>query len=235
MMNLKKYLSSGILGLAMLFAAMPARAGIPVFDAAAIAQQIQQVVAWGQQYQQMVDQITRLQQQYQQLQTMTATLDGGRGLGTILQNPLIANQLTPEFRNAAALLLNPTATSVSLANITATLAAFGVDTTLDPQAGRSAADGFGRAQSILASAETRTAQLQALSAQVNSSPDAKSSLDLMNRNVLEAASINNQMLQTMAALEASKQAEQLRLEAKRQQSAAGFVAGASAPLQTFVY
>lgn len=234
-MNLKKYLSSGILGFAMLFAAMPARAGIPVFDATAIAQQIQQVVAWGQQYQQMVDQITRLQQQYQQLQTMTATLDGGRGLGTILQNPLIANQLTPEFRNAAALLLNPTATSVSLANITATLAAFGVDTTLDPQAGRSAADGFGRAQSILASAETRAAQLQALATQVNTAPDAKSSLDLMNRNVLETANINNQMLQTMAALEASKQAEQLRLAARQQNLANQISAGLATPAAVRTY
>ena len=39
--------------------AMPAQAGIPVIDAANLAQAIQQVLAWAQQYQQMVQQIGR--------------------------------------------------------------------------------------------------------------------------------------------------------------------------------
>lgn len=61
-----------------------AHAGIPVIDVAAIAQQVQQVIAWGKQYTQMVDQINNLRNQYAQLQTTYNSLTGDRGLATLL-------------------------------------------------------------------------------------------------------------------------------------------------------
>jgi type IV secretion system protein VirB5 len=66
------------------FGVTNANAGIPVIDVAAIAQQVQQVIAWGKQYTQMVDQINNLRNQYSQLQTTYNSLTGDRGLATLL-------------------------------------------------------------------------------------------------------------------------------------------------------
>ena len=65
-----------------------ANAGIPVIDVAALAQAVQQVLAWGQQYEQMVQQIQEMEQQYAQLQTTYNSMTGSRGLGTILNGSL---------------------------------------------------------------------------------------------------------------------------------------------------
>lgn len=234
-MSIKRILNASLLCFGFVFAATPARAGIPVFDGTAVAQQIQQVVAWGQQYSQMIQQIQQLQAQFTQLQTMTTKLDGIRGLGTILNDPAIQSQLPPEVRNAASMLLNPAAFSSSTASINSILNAFAVSGTIDPAAGRSIADSYARAQSILASAQTRSTQLQSLAARVDTAVDAKDSLDLLNRNTLEAASINNQMLQTMAALDAARQAEELRRMAQSQARAAAASQGARDPIRTYVY
>lgn len=61
-----------------------ANAGIPVIDVANLANSLQQVIAWGQQYTQMVDQISTARQQYTQLQSTYNSMTGNRGLGTLL-------------------------------------------------------------------------------------------------------------------------------------------------------
>jgi type IV secretion system protein VirB5 len=233
--NIRIFIRTGLLAFAFMLAAMPARAGIPVFDGTSIAQQIQQVAAWDQQYGQMAESLGKLQQQYQQLQSMTSKLDGGRGLGSIQNDPGIQSILPNEIRNPASLLTNPSSFSTSATNISSIQAAFGVGTTVDSSAGASAADGLGRAQSILVSSQLRETQLKALASRVDTAPDAKASMDLLNRNTLEAASINNQLIQTMAALEAAKRAEELRATARHQQFAAGARAGAAAPIVHFKY
>lgn len=65
-----------------------ANAGIPVIDVANLAQSIQQVIAWGQQYSQMVEQIDQLRSQYTQLQVTYNSMTGNRGLGTLLNGAL---------------------------------------------------------------------------------------------------------------------------------------------------
>lgn len=234
-MSIRKFLSSTALSALLLFAAMPARAGIPVIDGANLAQAIQEVWAWGQQAQQMVDQIKKMEQQYQQAQAMTQKLDGARFLGTILNDPNISLALPPEMRNATQLLLNPSALATSQTNLNQILASFGVNTTLDPKAGQAMADSLGRAQQILAATQTRQSQLQALATRVDGTTDAKESLDLLNRNTLEAADINNQTMQTMAALEAARQAAELKRLAANQAYFAGVKSGASQPLRTYSY
>lgn len=79
-----KTLRALMAAVAFVFIAGTAHAGIPVIDAANLAQSIQQVVAWGQQYTQMVDSITQLRNQYAQLQTTYNSLTGNRGLSTML-------------------------------------------------------------------------------------------------------------------------------------------------------
>ncbi len=234
-MNLRKFFSGAAISVSMLFAAMPARAGIPVLDAANLANSIQQVLAWSQQAQDMINQINQLQQQFQQLQTMTTKLDGIRNLGSILNDPAIRAALPPEMRDATQLLLNPSALATSQANLNQILTSFGVNTTANPNAGQAAADTIGRMQQILASTQTRNTQLAQLASRVDSTADAKDSLDMMNRNVLEAASINNQMTQTMAALEAARQAAELKRLADNQAYFERVKAAAAQPLRTYSY
>lgn len=234
-MGIRKFVSSAAITALLLFAALPTRAGIPVIDSSNLAQQIQQVISWGQQAQQMLDQINKLQQQFQQLQTMTSKLDGMRSLGTILNDPTIQASLPPEMRNATQLLLNPTALATSQANLNQILNAFGVSTTANPNAGQAIADTIGRAQQILASTQARSMQLQQLANRVDSTADAKESLDMVNRNVLEAASINNQMMQTMAALEAARQTAELKRLADNQAYFAALRSGGARPLRGLTY
>lgn len=80
---MKKVIRAFALALAV-FGFNNANAGIPVIDVAAIAQQVQQVIAWGKQYTQMVDQINNLRNQYAQLQTTYNSLTGDRGLATLM-------------------------------------------------------------------------------------------------------------------------------------------------------
>lgn len=234
-MIFRKWFSGAFVSALMLFAALPARAGIPVIDGSNLAQQIQQVLSWGQQAQQMIDQFNKLQQQYQQLQTMTTKLEGIRNLGTILNDPTIRSVLPPEMQNASQLLLNPQAFATNAANLTQILTAFGVNTTANPNAGKALADSIGRAQQILASSESRATQLQALASRVDTTADAKDSLDMVNRNVIEAASINNQMMQTMASLEAARQSAELQRLAQNQAYFANLKAGGAQPLKTYSY
>lgn len=234
-MNLRKFFSGAAIGALLLVAALPARAGIPVLDAANLANSVQQVLAWSQQAQDMINQITKLQQQFQQLQTMTTKLDGIRNLGTILNDPSIRAALPPEMRDATQLLLNPSAMATSQAQLSQILSSFGVNTTVNPNAGQAAADTLGRMQQILASTQTRDAQLAQLATRVDSTADAKESLDMVNRNVLEAASINNQLMQTMAALESARQAAELKRIADNQAYFANVRSGAAEPLRTYSY
>lgn len=234
-MNLRKFFSTAAASALMLFAALPARAGIPVLDGANLVNSIQQVLAWAQQAQDMIDQINKLQEQYQQLQTMTTKLDGIRNLGSILNDPAIRAALPPEMRDSTQLLLNPAALATSQANLNQILSSFGVNTTGNPKAGQAAADTLGRVQQILASTQTRGTQLAKLASRVDSTADAKDSLDMVNRNVLEAASINNQMTQTIATLEAARQAAELKRIADDQAYFANVKAGAAQPLRTYSY
>lgn len=234
-MKLRKWISGIACNVFFFFLASPAQAGIPVIDGTNLAQQIQQVISWGQQARQMIDQINQLQQQFQQLQTMTTKLDGARALGTILNDPSVQAALPPEMRNATQLLLNPAALATSQANLNQILASFGVDTTAHASAGRAVADTLGRAQQILASAQARGTQLQQLAARVDTTADAKESLDMVNRNILETANINNQMMQTMASLEAARQAADLQRLSEQQQYYNSARTAAAAPRITISY
>ena len=179
----------------------------------------------------MISQLQQLQQQFQQLQTMTSKLEGVRSLGNILNDPTIRSVLPPEMRDATQLLLNPSALAISQANLNHILASFGVSTSVDPTAGKGIADTLARAQQILASTQTRQTQLAALATRVDTTADAKDSLDMLNRNVLEAANINNQMIQTIAALEAAKKTQELRETAEIQDFASKLKNGAAAPIR----
>lgn len=66
--------------------------GIPVFDGANLAQAVQQIVAWGDQYQQMVQQINQSKAQYD-------SITGIRGFGDAVNNPYLKDIIPSQVGN----------------------------------------------------------------------------------------------------------------------------------------
>lgn len=227
-MRFLQYSRAVVLSVFVLFAALPARAGIPVIDATNLAQAIQQVAAWIQQYNQMTA-------QFNQLTSMTNKLDGIRSLGTVLNNPLINSQLPPEMQNTAAMLANPAAFSSTAASLSSIMSTFGIAPGAASTVGQGNADLLLKMQAILTAAQDRQVQIGQLATRVDTTADAKESLDLINRNSLENATLNNQVMQTMATIEAGRQQERLRQLASDQTFMSGTKTGGAAPLRTFSY
>ena len=77
----KKLLALG-LGSSMLIGGQANATGIPVLDGANLVQAVQNVVAWGEQYNQMVNQIQQAKQEYD-------SITGIRGFGDAVNNPYL--------------------------------------------------------------------------------------------------------------------------------------------------
>lgn len=234
-MGLRRAVSGVVIGATLMLAALPARAGIPVIDVANLVNSIQQVLAWAQQAQDMVQQYEELRRQVEQVKTMTNKLDGMRNLGTILNDPSIRAALPPEMRDASQMLLNASALSTSRANVDQILGSFGVRVPPNSSAGQAAADTLGRVQQILSSTQGRVGQLDQLANRVNGTADAKDSLDMINRGLLEASSISNQVVQTMAALESARQGAELRRLADNQGYFTRLNSASGRALKTYTY
>lgn len=73
------------------FLSTQAHAGIPVIDASALAQQVQQVVAWGEQYKQMALQLEQYARQIQQL-------SGVRNMGDLVNTDLFKQYMPQEYQ-----------------------------------------------------------------------------------------------------------------------------------------
>jgi len=84
-----------LLGLASVGVATPASAGMPVIDAANLAQAIQEVLSWGQQLQGMERQYSQLLQSYRQLQSTYNSLTGARGMQNLLQISMASRNYLP--------------------------------------------------------------------------------------------------------------------------------------------
>jgi type IV secretion system protein VirB5 len=206
-MQIKKLVS--VLALAGVLGSTSAHAGIPVIDVANLANSLQQVIAWGGQSGQMVQQIQQYAQQIQQMQDMNQKFNAARNLGTILNNPAIRAMLPPEMQNANQILSSAISGQQQSA-VNSILAAYSMPATANQQSAQGSALVVSNMQSVLASGQARQVQLNQLAARVDASPDAKSSLDLLNRNVLESASASNQLMETIASIEANREANRLR-------------------------
>ena len=234
-MNFRKYFAGALVSASMLFASAPANAGVPVFDGANLAVAIENVLGWVQQAEQMISQINQMEAQFEQAKATVASLGGLRGWGNLLRSADVQAALPPAMQDATALLTNPKAAlSISPAALDQILTSYGINTT-NPNAGAGQAAILGQSQQILTSAQNESNEIQQLQTQVNATADAKDSLDLLNRNVLEAANISNQNTQTLAALEAARQAAVLKQIADDQQFYAGLDSAHGQPLQTYSY
>ncbi|MDP1959030.1 MULTISPECIES: P-type DNA transfer protein VirB5 [Betaproteobacteria] len=185
--------------------------GIPVIDAASLAQQIQQVAAWAQQYQQMTQQIQQLQQQI-------ASTTGSRGFSSALNSPAFqqARRMLPQ--DAQTLLdLAANGSYGNLANSINTIKQS--TTTLNNGSFSSAhasdqwAADLNRAASNKAlsmeaynSAQQRLTNLENLMSQISTTQDPKAISELQARIATEQGLIQNEQakIQAMTMLVAAE-------------------------------
>jgi type IV secretion system protein VirB5 len=229
--QLRRSLWALVLGLASVGAATPASAGMPVIDAANLAQAIQQVLSWGQQLQGMT-------QQYQQLQSTYNSMTGPRGMQALVpvslanRNYLPSNyaQMTGVINGTSAaypVLSSQVQTSIQTHAILSTQGLNG----LSPQAQQfvrqsrqSAATLSMLSQASQANASNNFSNVQSLIGALGSTRDTKASADLSGRIQSEQVMTQTNQIKT-DALYQSVQAQQLqnaqlaREAAVKQQSA----------------
>ena len=188
-----------------------ASAGIPVIDVANLAQGIQQVVAWGEQYAQMVQQIQSLQQQYQQAQQTYSSISGIRGMASLVNNPALRTYLPSSWTQSLTLMTSPgsyttlagSAAAIrdasKIVDVTATALP---PTSLLGQAYTGAQDqaAINRAMSEAAynAASDRTTAIQTLLDKINDAPDEKDVLDLQARIQAEQVMVANENAKLLA-------------------------------------
>jgi type IV secretion system protein VirB5 len=162
--------------------------GVPVIDAANLAQAINQVLAWEQQYTQMLQQIQQLQFQSEQATKNLEAMTGTRSLG-LISNTITQSVIDPNFR--------------------AQLTAAGNFTQAN-ELGRS------QIQNLTQATTARFGQIQNLMAAINTTRDPKSIAELNARILAEQAMIANE--QKDAELLRQSLEQQIRaIEAARMQ------------------
>lgn len=189
-----------------------ANAGIPVIDSANLAQAVQQVTAWAQQYQQMVQQIGQLQQQYQ-------NLSGVRNMGSLVNNPAARQYLPADYQTILSqgvgqwqAIYNATKkidiSDTSLSNSSDVAQAF-------QAVAKQAAINRAGAEEGYKTASQRFSDIQVLLDKINAAPDAKDIADLQARIQAEQVMMQNEanklaMLQQLASAQRDLQQQQAR-------------------------
>ena len=219
-----------------------ANAGIPVIDVANLVNSLQQVIAWGEQYGQMAEQIASLQQQYQQAVQQYQSLNGIRGMGSLVNNPALRKYLPDDWQSTMNLLSEPgqygglsgSISQIRQASQIASLADSGLSS--GSRVGQAfvgaqtqAAMNRGLGEAGFAAASDRIAAIQTLLDQVNGAPDQKDILDLQARIQAEQAMVQNETvkLALMTQLQQAQrdiQAQQAR-EISMQSTKKGLPAG----------
>jgi type IV secretion system protein VirB5 len=170
-------------------------AGLPVFDAANLAQAVVQVQAWGQQFQQMEQQFGKLKQQYE-------SLNGARGMARLANNPALRNYLPSEYqdilnRSEASDSISGSIDAIRAAAMLVSVEKTGLATTSD------AAKAFTNMQNQNAlnravgeegyrQASRRFADIQILLEEVGKAPEQKDMLDLQGRIQAEQVMMQNE-------------------------------------------
>ena len=90
-MKLKKLLSAGAVCVALAIGSNAHATGIPVFDGAAAASNIEQMAKWVAQIQGMKNQLDQAKQTY-------SSMTGSRGLGNIMNNPALKNYIPADWQ-----------------------------------------------------------------------------------------------------------------------------------------
>jgi type IV secretion system protein VirB5 len=214
--QLRQWMLVGVLGLASIAMAAPARAGMPVIDAANLAQAIQEVLSWGQQLEGMA-------RSYQQLENTYSSLTGPRGMQNLLYVPLATRNYLPTNGSQMTGVINGTSTAYPVlssqvqTNIqsNAILTSQGVSG-LSPQAqqyvllSRQAAAALSMlSQQNQANASNNFSNVQTLIGALATTADTKASADFSGRIQSEQVMTQTNQIKT-DALYQSVQAQQLQ-------------------------
>ena len=160
--------------------------GIPTIDVANLAQSLNQVLAWQQQYQQMLQQIEQMRQQNQTASDAFKAISGSRGLGQIA-NQITQSVIRPDFGRQLAATQSHEEAGVLVTS---------------------------QLENLRASSGTRFGQIQVLMFAINGTTDAKGIAELNARIQAEQAMIQNEVkeanvlqqlyTQQVAALDAAR-------------------------------
>ena len=208
-------------------------AGIPTFDAANWAAALQQVVAWGEQYQQMVQQITSMESQLQQAQQTFGSMNGIRNMANLVNNPLSRTYLPPQWDQSINIINNPNGFGSLSGSITALRNAsrlVDISTTSMPPSsvlGQSytaaqdqAAINRGMGEASYAAASDRMNSIQTLLDKVNDAPEEKDVLDLQARIQAEQAMIQNESNKLASMMQLQQAQRDLQAQRAREISIA---------------
>jgi type IV secretion system protein VirB5 len=165
---------------------------MPVFDAAAIAQAVKQVQAWKAQYDQMKMQIKQLEDQH-------AALTGSRGLGHIINDPLLrsivpadAAQIFEALRTSGAAAMTTEAVSIRNASkVYDCENRSGTDKTTCKAFLNNSAQTQAYQQNAMLRLNQRVDQINGLQGQINSTNDPKSIAELTARLIAESTQVAN--------------------------------------------
>lgn len=225
---LRKSVVGAVFALFVGLAPVQAHAGIPVIDVANLAQAIQQVLAWAQQYEQMYQQIEQMRAQYQ-------AITGSRGMqGLLPMTNAMRNYLPSDYQelldavNATSETytgLSGQVQSITAANAVLSNAQLGNMTPELRQvveAGRKAAAMLSAiTHSAQQNSSERFASLQQLISKIGAAGDQKAIEDLQGRIGAEQAMLTNEA-NKLQALYQTAQAEQLLQQQRvREQVVAG--------------
>jgi type IV secretion system protein VirB5 len=184
-----------------------ANAGIPVIDAANLANSVQQVLAWGQQYQQMVSQLNQMKSQFD-------SMNGTRGIANLLKNPSLYEFMPRDF--ASVLAADGSGGSGAGATM-ATLKLYGIEqTSLNPNSATGKLFQNNQNQNAVfrmlgeqgyKAMGDRLTQLNALTQSIDGATDPKAIADLQARISAEQAFLQNEQakLQILAQMQAGQE------------------------------
>jgi type IV secretion system protein VirB5 len=218
LMGAKRWLRLVVLS-ASLGVGSQAHAGIPTLDTANLISSIQQVLAWMQQYEQMVQQIEGIKQQVTQAEQMYNSVSGIRNMADLVNNPALRSYMPGDWNQTMSLISNPGSfgsISSSIASIRDAARITGVDTTgLDPNSyaakqfvgsQNQAATNRALGEASYKAATDRITSIQTLLDKVNDAPDEKDILDLQARIQAESTMVQNENVK-LAAMEQLAQAQ----------------------------
>lgn len=210
-------------------------AGIPVIDAANLAQALIQVQSWAQQYEQMAQEYAQLEMQYK-------AISGARNLGDIINNPALENVVPSDITNVYRAIQQGGVAGLSSA-ARALRDSQAVYNCLDkPEASIASCQAYlsnnaqkqANAELGLDQLSQRWQQIQSLMSQINQTTDPKGIAELQARLQVEQASVANDqsritLMNTLADAQA-KAAEQVIHETQMKN-----LANTSDGTDTFVY
>lgn len=216
-MNLKGILKTTrvALGALVVVFAGAANAQIPVTDVASIstsiANQVESIAKWGQQFNQLQQQIQQYQQQY-------AAITGPRGMGALLDNSALKAALPADWQQVLSD-VKKTSSYINERKKYPTLSAQPKANALyDVIASQNAVMG-----DLYGKANNRLSLIQSLTAQIDSANDPAAKADLANRLISEQNAIQaNQNLVTILQQKHRQELEEAALQATKENTCKEF-------------